>query len=191
MPSRTGILIVTALVVGITAGALYLAGRTRGREAQSGNPPKAGGSKPEVLPGVQVHGAELEERGADGKLRWKVTAGGDLQFDKNRGLVIGKSVKFVALQQGQVPVTVTAQHFTADYQGRKLVFEQGVQGRLAGDAGRFTAKQMEYQMATGKLIGADAILLKGGFEATAPRLVVDTRGRKVRLEGGPRFVRRG
>jgi hypothetical protein len=91
----------------------------------------------------------------------------------------------VVVQQGQVPVTVTAQHFTADYPGKKLVFEQGVQGQLAGNAGRFTVKKLEYQMATGKLIGARAVRFeKTGYTATARTLVVDTNRQRVRLEDG-------
>jgi hypothetical protein len=191
MTSRAGVIAIVIAVVVVTAGALLLTTRSRGRSGEEVGAAKSGG-RPQALPQVQVKGAELEEKGADGQVRWRVTAGGALQYDKDGERVIGEDVKFVIIQKQQTPVTVTAAHFTADNQARKLTFEQGVQGQLTGKAGSFAVTRLEYQFDTGKLVGSGgASFDKGSYKATARELVVDTAAMRVRLRGGVRFAASG
>lgn len=191
MSSRRSIGIALAVVL-LTAGALLVTMRSRGRSVDT--PPAAGDvtRQPKALPKLAVKGAELEETGPDGQVKWRVTAGGELQYDKDGDLVIGNNVEFVIVQKQLTPLKVTAQRFTADYRKRKLTFEQGVQGRLTGNAGSFAVGRLEYQFSTGKLIGTGgASFVRGPYRATAQQLVVDTAAQRVRLRGDVRFAATG
>lgn len=188
MSSRKGVAAVVIGVVVLTAAALLLTMRSRGRPA--GETPYAAkpAAKSEELPKLAVKGAELEEKGPDGQVKWRVTAGGDLQYDKDGDLIIGNDVEFVIVRKRLTPLTVTAARFTADYQGRKLTFEQGVKGQLIGNAGSFAVGRLEYHFSTGKLIGTGgASFAKGPYKATAQELVVDTVAEQVRMRGGVQF----
>lgn len=191
MSSRRSIGIALAVVL-LTAGALLVTMRSRGRSVDT--PPAVGDAtrQPKALPKLAVKGAELEETGPDGQVKWRVTAGGELQYDKDGDLVIGNNVEFVIVQKQLTPLKVTAQRFTADYQNRKLTFEQGVKGQLMGSAGSFAVGRLEYQFSTGKLIGTGgASFVRGPYRATAQQLVVDTTAQRVRLRGDVRFAATG
>ncbi|NPV47168.1 MAG: hypothetical protein HPY69_09410 [Armatimonadetes bacterium] len=191
MSSRRSIGIALAVAL-LTAGALLVTMRSRGRSVDT--PPAVGDAtrQPKALPKLAVKGAELEEKGPDGQVKWRVTAGGELQYDKDGDLVIGNNVEFVIVQKQLTPLKVTAQRFTADYRKRKLTFEQGVQGRFTGNAGSFAVGRLEYQFSTGKLIGTGgASFVRGPYRATGQQLVVDTAAQRVRLRGDVRFAATG
>ncbi len=188
MFSRKGVAAVVIAVVVLTAGALLVTLRSRGRPAEEAPVAAKLAEKAKEAPKLSVKGAELEEKGPDGQVKWRVMAEGDLQWDKDRDRATGSNVKFVIVRKELTPVTVTAARFTADYQGRKLTFEEGVKGQLIGNAGSFTVNRLEYQFSTGKLVGTGgASFVKGPYKATARELVVDTAAEKVRLRGSVRF----
>lgn len=193
MSSRRSMVGVALAVVLLAAGALLLTMRLQGRSKQDGSSVVGKATKQaKGLPKLAIKGAELEEKGPDGQVKWRVRAGGELQYDKDGDLVIGNNVEFVIVRKQLTPLTVTAARFTADYQKRKLTFEQGVKGRLLGNAGSFGVGRLEYQFSTGKLIGTGgASFVRGPYRATAQQLVVDTAAHRVRLRGGVRFAATG
>ena len=191
MRGRLGLIVSLVLVVGITGGALLLAVRSRSVEPPTPPPAAAPGKQatPAKLPGIKVEGALLEERGPDQQLQWRVTAGGELQYDKDTAVVLGRQVKFQVLHKNDATVTVLAPRFTADYNTRRLTFEDGVKGTLAEAPARFEVARLVYEFDTGKLVGTGgAKFSKPAYSATAAKLVVDTKRRKVRLTDGVRLV---
>lgn len=192
MRRRLGLVFSLVLVVAVTGAALWLAVRSRNAPsspAAASRPPTKPATAPAPLPTVKVEGAVLEERGPDGQLQWRVTAGGELQYDKDRTVVVGRAVKFVLLHKTNTTVTVLAPRFTADYDARRLTFEAGVKGAIAPAAGQFEVPRLVYEFDTGKLVGSGAVrFTRPGYTATATKLVVDTRRRKVRLDDGVRLV---
>lgn len=192
---RWGLIVSLVLVVGVTGGALLLAVRTRTvekPETSTATKVARKATAAEKNPALKVEGAVLEERGPDKQLKWRVTAGGELQYDKDGGVVLGRNVKFVILHQADTPATVLAPRFTADYNARRLTFEDGVTGVLEKSAGKFSVSRLVYEFDTGKLIGTGgARFQRGAYTARAEQLVVDTRGRKIRLSGGVRFAQGG
>lgn len=192
MGNRNGLIIIGVFVALLMGGALYWASVTKPPPPEAGAPASSSpsASKPEPPTGVKVQGAVLEEKGPDGQLVWRVTADADLKYSKDTNVVSGEKIKFVALQKGKTPVSLTAASFTADYPKRQLVFEQGVKGQLLPGGASFLVNRLEYQFANKKMVGTGGIkFIQGAYRVTADQLVVDTARHKVRLSGHLRFVR--
>jgi hypothetical protein len=190
MTSRNMMIAVLIGVLVVTVGLLVLA--TRGGKhqrvvaAQSAPQAKADA----VLPGVDIQGAQVEQRDPAGKLQWRVRAGGKMGFDKVKQVVTGQQVQFEVVQQDKPTVTLRAPKFEADYHNRKLAFTEGINGDLGNNQGHFAVNQISYDLATGKLVGTGgAKFVQGPYTAEAQQIVVDTHTRKVRLSGGVRFAR--
>ena len=189
MSSRTTPLIVVLLVLAAACGAIYLGMRLPVQRQPAQPPAEQPSEKPQAL---DVQGAEIEQRDASGKLQWKVSAAGKIEFDKDRGLARGRDVKFEMSQQGQPQVIVQAPLFEADYKSGKLTFDKGVSGRMSDGSAQFEVSRLEYQLDTRKLVGwGGARFVHGSYQATAAEMVVDARNKKVRLRGGVRFTRQG
>jgi Na+-transporting methylmalonyl-CoA/oxaloacetate decarboxylase gamma subunit len=189
MAKNPSILIVL-LVLAVAVGAIFLAVRRSPVEPEkqaAETAKKADETKPQA---VGVHGAEIEQRDAQGKLQWKVSAGGELAFDKERQIATGKNVKFQVMQGEKAPVTISAPAFEADYPSRKLTFSQGVSGQVTDGSSRFSVGQIVYDFGTKKLQGSGGVtFVHGMYTATAQEIVVDPVHKKVRLRGGVKFAR--
>lgn len=183
---------IALVVLVLSVGAIYLAAH---RHPQTPEQAAATAAKAETSgqpQAVQVSGGQIEQKDPSGKVEWKVTAGGDLQFDKDRQVAVGKDVKFEMVQTGKAPVTVNAPVFEANYTTRKLTFTQGVTGQLSDATSRFTANRLEYDFDTKKLLGnGGAQFVQGQYVATAQEIVVDAAHKKVRLRGGVKFTKNG
>lgn len=195
--------IIVVVIIALTVGLIYYA--TRPRElpvelpqpavAQAPTTPVAPAAKPEPaskVPGVSVQGAEIEQRDPAGKVQWKVTAGGDLVFDKDRQTVTGQNVTFEMVQQDQTPIVVKASEFQANYNSRKLTFSKGVSGRMTDGSAHFTVNHLVYDFDTKKLTGTGgAKFVQGNYKAVSDNIVVDWKVKKVRMRGGVRFTKSG
>lgn len=192
MSKSLPILIGVAVLI-MAVGAIYLAAhrppQTPAEQAAASVPKADTTAKSQA---VSVSGAQIEQKDPAGNVEWKVTAGGELQFDKERQVAIGKDVKFQLMQAGKTPVTVSAPVFEANYIKKKLTFTQGVSGLMTDDSSRFNVNRMEYDFATRKLLGSGgAKFVQGQYVATAQEIVVDVAHKKVRLRGGVKFARNG
>lgn len=191
MPKSLPVLIAVAVLV-LAMSAIYLAAHRQPLTPGQAGPtlPKPADSmQPQA---VQVSGAQIEQKDPSGKVEWRVTAGGDLQFDKIRQVAVGKNVKFELIRADKTPVTLTAPAFEANYDTKKLTFTQGVTGQMTGGGSSFKVARMEYDFATKKLLGSGgAQFLQGQYVATAQEIVVDAAAKKVRLRGGVRFAKNG
>ena len=189
--TKTTPILVVLLVLAVAVGAIYLA--VRRSPDQSGEQAVQALTKaaePPQAQAVGVHGADIEQRDKSGKLEWKVTAGGQLQFDKDRQVALGKNVKFQIIQADKVPVTLSAPAFEANYGTRKLTFSKGVQGQVTDASSRFSVSRIEYDFNTKKLQGSGGVrYMQGLYTATAQEIVVDPAHKKVRLRGGVKFAR--
>lgn len=191
--SRYTPVIIVVLALAVAVGAVLFAVRRSpppagGKGAATGTP--AAGAATPAPQALEVKGAEVEQRDAAGKLQWKVTAGGQLQFDKGRQRAQGRDVHFEIMQAGKPEIIVEAPQFDADYATRKLTFNEGASGHLADGSGRFAVKHLEYDLATRKLLGSGgATYAMGPYTASAPELVLDTASKKLRLKGGLQFRR--
>lgn len=183
----------------ITVGAIYYGLRQPPPPPPSAvlpvPPPVAPSPRPLVKPpppGVKVEGAEIEQRDPRGELEWKVTAGGQLEFDKERQLITGRDVQFEMVQKDKLPLIIQAPAFEADYAGGQVRFSDGVSGRLSDGSAQFRVNRMVYQFSTRKLVGTGgAKFVQGKYTATADKIVLDARAKKVRLSGGVKFTSHG
>lgn len=191
--TKSSPIVIVLLVLAVAIGAITLAVRRSpapvGEEAAQALKKAA---EPAGTPAVGVHGADIEQRDKFGKLEWKVAAGGELQYDKDRQVALGKNVKFQIVQADKVPVTISAPAFEANYGARKLIFTEGVQGQLTDGSSRFSVSRLEYDFNTKKLQGHGGVrYTQGLYTATAQEIVVDPVQKKVRLRGGVKFARGG
>ncbi|MEN6643181.1 MAG: hypothetical protein ABFE08_12115 [Armatimonadia bacterium] len=193
-------IIIVVVIVALTLGLIYFATRPRERPMELPQPavgqaPVAPAAKPEPMKnpqGVSVQGAEIEQRDPAGKVQWKVTAGGDLEFDKNAQMATGHDVVFEMVQQDQTPIVVKASEFQANYNSRKLTFTKGVSGRMTDGSAHFTVNHLVYDFDTKKLTGTGgAKFVQGNYKAVANNIVVDWKIKKVRMRGGVRFTKSG
>lgn len=186
MGKYTPVFVVLAVLI-LMVGALRFAMRPPSTAGEpTGGAPVA---KKDFIPQkTSVEGAEMEQRDASGKLQWKVAADGELGFDKTRQIAQGKNVTFQLMQADKSPLVVKAPAFEANYNTRKLTFTRGVSGRLSDQSGGFSAAWLEYDFATGKLLGSGgASFSYKQYKATAQEIVVDSHDQKVRMRGDVRF----
>jgi lipopolysaccharide export system protein LptA len=147
---------------------------------------------PQLPTGVNVEGAEIEQRDPAGELEWKVTAGGQIEFDKDTQVVTGSQVRFEMLQKNRLPVIIEAPVFRADYVGGKATFDQGVRGHYSDGSAHFQVNHLVYDFHTRKLTGTGgAKFVQGKYTATGDKIVLDAKEKKVRLTGGVKFTSRG
>lgn len=178
------------LVVAVAAilFALHKSNETQAPEKQAAKHP-AEQPKEQAL---SIQGAQIEQKDKFGKVEWKVKAAGTLQFDKNQQVGLGKNVQFEIVQNGKTPIIVKAPSFRADYKAKKLLFTDGVSGRMTTVEATFKASRLEYDFDTRKLIGSGgAEYHQGGCTATAGTIVVDVNTAKARLSGGVKFSTSG
>ena len=189
--SRFTPIIIVVVALALAVGLIVFAVRQRPPAATTPAPGKAPATATApsgASPQVAVKGAEVEQRDKLGKLQWKVTASGDLQFDKGRQVAHGRDVQFQIMQADKPNILIRATSFEANYNAKKLSFEQGVSGRLADGSGEFSVQRLEYDLTTKKLVGSGgARFTQGQYTATAPEIVLDTAHTKVRMRGGVQF----
>ena len=195
--------IVVAAILLVMGGALYVGMRPAPPPSEPPTPPQpvatptaekpaAEAEKPAAPAGIAVEGAEIEQRDPQGKLEWKVTAGGELEFDKDRQTITGKQVKFEIVSTDRLPCVINAPVFHADYGARKLVFDQGVSGHMTDGSAQFRVNHLSYNFDTSKLIGTGgARFIQGAYSASANEIILDAKAKKVRMRGGVRFEKRG
>jgi len=192
MNSRTRTVLAVAAFAVVALGAITFAVRSsRTPTSQTPAEEAAKRAKESEIAGLSIKGAGVEQRDAQGKLQWRVTAGGQMGFDKQKQTVVGKQVRFEVIQQDKPTVVVRAPQFEADYRNRKLVFQQGVNGDLGQPGqGTFAVNRIDYDLSTGKLVGSGgAKFVRGQYSAEAPQIVVDTKTKHVRMSGGVTFTR--
>jgi hypothetical protein len=147
---------------------------------------------PAAPKGMKVEGAEIEQRDPQGQLEWKVTAGGQLEFDKDTQAVTGSDVQFEMVQQDRLPLIINAPVFQADYAGGHVTFSQGVRGHMSDGSAHFQVNHLVYDFRTRQLTGTGgAKFVQGKYTATADKIVLDGKSKKVRLTGGVKFTSRG
>lgn len=199
MSKYTPIITVAVLLL-VALGVIFFAVRSSNsgqQVSQAGVPTPAGPSVPgqqpqQKPPGMTIEGAGLEQRDPQGRLEWKVTAAGDLEFDTGKQTVSGRDVEFEMLSQDRLPVIVLAPVLDANYDTKQLTFSQGVRGHLKDGSAHFQVNHLVYDFATKKLVGSGgAKLVQGQNTATAQEIVLDAVTKKVRLRGGVRFEHRG
>lgn len=143
-------------------------------------------------PAIELSGAEVVRRDEQGEVIWRVAASGTMEFDEEQRAVRAEEVNWVLEKGGLGKLTLTAPLMDADYEGKRLLFSEGVLIASDEEDASFRAERMEYQFDTEKLIGSGQVKVKrGGFTGTAPELVIDNRANKVRLRGGVRFTHTG
>ncbi|MHB8993875.1 MAG: hypothetical protein ACYC63_01330 [Armatimonadota bacterium] len=183
-------ILIVVLLVAITVGAILYAVRRQPAETELPEPAVAQTEEKAEPQGVHVAGAQIEQKDASGKLEWKVSAGGEMKFDKDRQNATGQNVKFELVQSGKAPIIVTAQVFEANYGARKLTFSEGVAGRMSDGSSHFAVSRLEYDLGSRKLVGSGgARFTQGLYTTTAEQIVVDPAHKKVRLKGGIKFSR--
>lgn len=190
--SKSSAAVIAVVVLVLTVATIYLAAhRHPSAPGEQAGPrlPKNEGKLPQA---VQVSGGQIEQKDKSGQVLWRVSAAGELEFDKDRQVAVGKNVKFELTQAGKSPITMDAPAFEANYNKQKLIFSQGVTGQMPDKASRFKVNQMEFDFATRKLLGTGGVQFsQGQYTATAKEIVVDTAQRKVRLRGGVQFMKNG
>ncbi len=141
---------------------------------------------------VEVSGTEVVRRDHEGKIIWRVASAGTLEFDEQQRAARAEGVKWVLEKSGLGSLTLSAPLMEADYEGRRLVFSKGVAIESGKQDASFSAKRIEYQFDTEKLLGSGKVKFnRGKFTGTARELVIDNRAKKVRLKGGVRFTHTG
>jgi len=193
-------LIVVAVFLLVTAGAIYL-GVRHANDASDNNetpgPPPALTKAVQPAPGqptptgMSLEGAKIEQRDPQGALEWTVTAHGDLEFDKDSQTVTGRNVRFEMTDKAQMPCLLDAPVFRADYDAKVLTFDEGVTGRMTSNSAAFRVNHLVFTFSTQKLVGSGGVRFsQGQYLATAQNIVVDPKAKKVRLSGGVRFEKR-
>lgn len=135
-------------------------------------------------PKIVFEGGEWTKTDADGTLLWRVKAEGEIKYEEDERRLRAAGIVFEVYRQGKPAVRLRAPQFLADYDGRRLTFEQGIRGELIGAVGHFTVNQIEYQAANNKLVGTGgAEFVYGGYSARAETLVIDVENAKTRLRG--------
>ncbi len=149
-------------------------------------------SPTQTAAGLNVQKAQIEQRDPQGKLEWRVTARGELEFDKERQIITGRDITFEMLRQEALPCVIHAPVFYADYNARKITFAKGVRGQISDGSAQFSVGHLVYDFDTYKLKGTGGVrFIHGPYIATAREIVLDGKAKKVRLQGGVRFEKRG
>jgi len=150
-------------------------------------------SSPTQAPaGLNVQKAQIEQRDPQGQLEWRVTARGELEFDKERQIITGRDITFELLQQEALPCVIQAPVFYADYNARKITFAKGVRGQISDGSAQFSVAHLVYDFDSYKLKGTGGVrFIHGPYIATADEILLDGKAKKVRLRGGVRFEKRG
>jgi hypothetical protein len=138
----------------------------------------------EQEPKIVFEGGEWTKKDADGTLLWRVQAEGEIKYEEDRRRLEATGVALEVYRRGEPAVRIEAPKFIADYEGRRMTFQQGIHGELIGAVGRFSVNEIVYQSTNRKLVGTGgAEFIYGGYSARAETLVIDVKNAKTRLRG--------
>lgn len=197
MQRKVAWLAMAAAAAGLVAVILFAVVQMRRPPAPEGPAVPAEGPQEQAAeeakkPAIELSGAEVVRRDEQGEVIWRVAASGTMEFDEEQRAVRAEEVNWVLEKGGLGKLTLTAPVMDADYEGKRLLFSEGVAIESETKDASFSAERIEYQFDTEKLIGSGQVKVKrGGFTGTAPELVIDNRAKKVRLRGGVRFTHTG
>ncbi|MFO7946372.1 MAG: hypothetical protein R6V19_06140 [Armatimonadota bacterium] len=155
-------------------------GAEPGEEADDGQGPR-----------IVLEGGEWTQKDSQDRVLWHVKAGGEIAYDEDARQLTGDDIAFEVHRQGQPAVALEAPHFSADYEGQRLIFTEGVRGELVGRSEHFTIGTVVYEAANNKLVGSGGGEFEyGQYSARADTLVIDVKNQKTRLQGNVVLARR-
>ena len=197
MRSRIG-LIIAGIVVGVSIAVMVAGLRSARQEPHIAEPPDAqieeanGPEQPATeLQDLTVEGAQVTQKDAQGNIIWQLATAGEFDYDRASQTLRAEAVRCELMRQDEETLIVEAPKFVASYRERVLKFSQGVRAYAADRSQLFQMPEAVYQLDTRKLIAIGAVRFRyGQYEATARRLVVDSRAAQVRMSGGVRFARK-
>ncbi len=148
--------------------------------------PPAPGETISELQDLTIEGAEITKKDVnDGNIIWRLVTAGKFEHDRETQTMQTADVRFELMRPGHQPLIVEAPKLLANYPQRTLNFSQGVRAHTADNSQSFEMPELIYQTDTGKLIAEGEVRFRyGGYEATARRLVIDSRAEEVRMSGG-------
>ncbi|MBC7287502.1 MAG: LPS export ABC transporter periplasmic protein LptC [Armatimonadetes bacterium] len=177
---------VILLVLGAAAVVYWASARPRHiatgapEQPNKTEPAPQAGKQGKPQPSLEARGVEVERRDENGRLIWKLTAGGKLQADKARGEIFTQNVNW-RLETKDKVWTAQADEARLDEAARRLVLSGSV--RVATEDRRMAleAENVTYQMDTKKIV-LDGPVKMGvdGALATASRVVLDLNRRTMR-----------
>ncbi len=149
--------------------------------------PPAPGETISELQDLTIEGGEVTKKDADGNIIWRLVTAGKFDHDRQTQTMQAENIQFELMRPGHQPLIVEAPKLLANYPQRTIRFSQGVRAYTADNSQSFEMPELIYQTDTGKLIAEGEVRFRyGGYEATARRLVIDSRAEEVRMSGSVR-----
>ncbi|MGQ9731714.1 MAG: hypothetical protein ACUVX8_10635 [Candidatus Zipacnadales bacterium] len=145
-------------------------------------PDRIGPDGRRILGNIEIEGPSLVLRDAQGREKWSARAEGHFKVDDAAKRVTATDVLWNLASEGE-EVTIKSDRLEFSWAGGDLTIEGGI-AIQAGPDRHFTARNARFESSTTKIICEGGVAWKlGRYEASAERLVVDVKNKKVRLRG--------
>jgi hypothetical protein len=191
---------VAVVVAAILAVAAIAYNTWRAKEANPEGVPKAeyrpprtperrtaGGRR--ILGNVEITGPSIVQRDAKGNEIWSAQTAGALEVSDEDQRVKASGVEW-NLTRGKDKITLKSELMELTWAGGDVTFGGDVDIRT-NQGRRFVAQQARFETGTEKIICEGGVSWQAGrYDASADRLVIDVRNKKLRLRGHVKLVAR-
>ncbi len=138
---------------------------------------------------AEIKGAEISHEDEAGNVLWRLKAGGKADYDQQARITTAADVRWEFFSSGQPTIVIEAPVFVGDYPQRELGFGEGVLIHTADGQQTFEAQRVTYQFDSHELLLEQPRLVKGRYEITGARAVLDIAEEQLHLTGGVRLTR--
>jgi hypothetical protein len=142
-----------------------------------------------ILGDVEITGPTIVRRDAKGNELWSAQTAGALEVSDEAQRVKASGVEW-NLTRGKDKITLKSELMEVGWSGGDVTFGGGIDIRT-NQGRRFLAREARFQTGTEKIVCEGGVSWQAGrYDASADKLVIDVRNRKLRLRGHVKLVAR-